>query len=203
MKKLILVFMSVLMTAGLVSVNAQTSLSGGIKAEANMSNFILTDLNNQTSKLNVGANLGGFMKIELHENFAIQPELMLFYRNSKREIGSVEDDFQQFGVQIPVYALGQMNLGNGKGYLGIGPYVGLGIDARMKDADLDLYKKVNDEAPMNRWDFGIGAMLGYEFGSGLQINAGYQIGLIDQLDAGKDNASMLNQAITLGLGYRF
>ena len=143
------------------------------------------------------------MKIELHENFAIQPEVMFFYRNSKMEVGSYEDDFQQFGVQIPIYAVGQMSLGTGKGYVGVGPYVGLGFDARMKDADTDLYKKVNDEAAMNRWDFGIGAMVGYEFGNRIQINAGYQIGLIDQLDAGKDNATMLNQAISLGIGYRF
>jgi hypothetical protein len=203
MKKVILVCLSVLMTAGLANVNAQTIISGGIKAEANMSNFILNDLDFQTSKLNVGANLGGFMKIDLHENFAIQPEMMFFFRNSKMETGSYEDDFQQFGVQIPIYAVGQMNLGTGKGYIGVGPYVGLGFSAKMKDADTDLYEKINDEAAMNRWDFGIGAMVGYEFGNGIQINAGYQIGLIDQLDTGKDNATMLNQGISLGIGYRF
>jgi len=203
MKKVMLACLSILMTAGLMNVNAQTTISGGIKAEANMSNFILTDLDYQTSKLNVGANLGGFMKIDLHENFAIQPEIMFFFKNSKMETGNYKDDFQQFGLQIPVYAVGQMNLGTGKGYVGVGPYVGLGFTANMKDADSDLYEKVNDGAAMNRWDFGIGAMIGYEFGNGIQINAGYQIGLIDQLDAGKDNATMLNQGISLGIGYRF
>ena len=39
----------------------------------------------------------------------------------------------------------------------------------------------------------------YEF----QILASYKIGFINALNANKDDASMLNQTISLGLGYRF
>ena len=85
----------------------------------------------------------------------------------------------------------------------MGPYLGLGFDARYKDADVDLYKKVNDEADMNRWDFGLGILVGYEFINGIQVNAGYQLGLVDQLDALKDDASMRTQTVSLGIGYRF
>jgi hypothetical protein len=203
MKKIMLVCLSVLMTAGLVEVKAQPKISGGAKVEANMSNFFLSDLDNYKSTMKVGATVGGFLKVDLHENFAIQPEMLFFFRNSKMEVGKEEDDFQQWGMQIPVYAVGQMNMGKGKGYVGIGPYVGFGFDAKMKDEDLKMYKKVNGETPMNRWDFGLGAMVGYEFSNGIQINAGYQMGLIDQLDADKDNATMRTQTVSLGVGYRF
>ncbi|HHV85788.1 MAG TPA: PorT family protein [Petrimonas sp.] len=203
MRKTILVCLSFLMATGLMSVSAQTSISYGIKGEMNLSNFFLKDLDTQTSTMKVGPNLGGFMKIDLHPNFAIQPEVMFFYRNSKMETGPAEDTFKQWGMQIPVYALGQTEAGNGRFYGGVGPYVGFGFDARYKDADVSLYKKVNDKTPMNRWDFGLGALLGYEFNNGVQLNAGYQFGFVDQLDAMKDDASMRTQTVNIGIGYRF
>jgi hypothetical protein len=100
-----------------------------------------------------------------------------------------------------------VNLGKGKGFLGIGPYLEFGIDARYKadgTDDLNLYKEYNgSKSAMQRWDFGAGAMLGYEFSCRLQISATYKIGFIDALNAGKDNATLLPQAVSLGLGYRF
>lgn len=203
MKKIFLVCLSVLMTTGLVTVNAQTPLTFGVKAEANMSNFLLTDLDNQSSTMKLGPTLGGFMNIELHQNFSIQPEVLVYFRQSKMEEGSNEDDFRQWGMQVPVYFLGQAYTNSGKFYAGVGPYLGMGFDARYKDADNDLYKKVDDEAAMNRWDFGLGALVGYEFSNGIQINAGYQLGLIDQLDALKDDATIRTQTVSLGIGYRF
>ena len=203
MKKMFLLGLSILMTTGLVTVNAQTPINYGVKAEANMSNFLLTDLDNQSSTMKLGPTLGGFINIGVHENFSIQPEVMLFYRQSKMETGSVKDDFRQWGMQVPVYFLGQTYTNSGKFYAGVGPYLGLGFDAKYKDADKDLYKKVNGKTDMNRWDFGLGALVGYELSNGVQVNAGYQLGLIDQLDALKDDASMRNQAVSLGVGYRF
>lgn len=56
-----------------------------------MSNFILSDLGGQSSTMRVGPNLGGFVKVDLHENFAIQHVLSVFYRNSKMEDGNDKD----------------------------------------------------------------------------------------------------------------
>lgn len=195
--------MSFLMATGLMNVNAQTPISYGVKAEMNMSNFLLTDLDAQKSTMKVGPNLGGFMKIDLHPNFAIQPEMMFFYRQSKMETGPIEDTFKQWGMQIPVYALGQSEVGNGRFYAGVGPYVGFGFDARYKDADINLYDEVAGKTPMNRWDFGMGAMIGYEFNNKLQLNAGYQFGFVNQLDELKDDAKMRTQTVSVGIGYRF
>lgn len=203
MKKTILACLSFIMATGLMNVNAQTPISYGVKGEMNLSNFLLKDLDAQTSTMKVGPNLGGFMKIDLHPNFAIQPELMFFYRQSKMETGPAEDTFKQWGMQIPVYALGQMTTNNGKFYGGIGPFVGLGFDARYKDADVNLYDEVAGKTPMNRWDFGLGTMLGYEFDNGIQLNAGYQFGFVNQLDYTVNNEKMRTQTVSVGVGYRF
>jgi len=207
MKKIYFVCLSLLMTAGLVKVNAQVPISYGVKAELNMSNFFLSDLGEYSSRMKAGPNLGGFMKIDLHENFAIQPELSFFHRASKiKKEGAQNDKFKQWGMQLPVYAIGQTELGNGRFYGGVGPFVGFGFDAKRKIKNgekIDLYKKVEGDKEMKRWDFGFGALLGYEFDNKIQINATYQVGVINQLDRLKDDSKLRSQVVSLGLGYRF
>lgn len=56
---------------------------------------------------------------------------------------------------------------------------------------------------MQRWDVGIATMLGYEFKNGIQLNASYQYGFINQLDALKDVSNMNMQALNIGIGYTF
>ena len=199
-----MIAVSMMLGIGLTQVSAQ-NVSFGVKADANVSNFILADLEPMESKLGFGASLGGFAKFELAENFAIQPELLLHFKGSTFETGSIENDFRYWGAEIPVYALGQWNCGNGKFLAGVGPYVALGFSAKFDNNDFDLYEEIGntDESTLRRFDFGFGAMLGYEFDNGIQINAGYKLGVLNAMDAGRDNASMLPQTISLGVGYRF
>lgn len=198
MKKVVIGLVFIL-GIGAAQINAQ-NVTGGIKADATLSNFILSDMSNAESTMNIGAGLGGFIKFDLGRNFAIQPELMFHFKSSQMKQSSFKDDFQYFGAEIPVYAMGQWySKGGSRFFIGAGPYVGLGFSAKYADADTDLY----DNSTLQRWDFGFGAQVGYEFKNGLQINAGYKIGVVDALDSGKDNASMLPQMVSLGLGFRF
>ena len=203
MKK-VMIAVSMMLGIGLAQVSAQ-NVSFGVKAEANTSNFILSDLDPVESKLGFGASVGGFAKFDLTENFAVQPELLFHFKNSTTESGNDEDNFHYWGAEIPVYALGQWNCGNGKFLAGVGPYVALGFNAEYDDSDFDLYEEIGntDESTLRRFDFGFGATLGYEFGNGIQINAGYKLGVLDAMDAGRNDASMLPQTISLGFGYRF
>lgn len=200
MKKVV-VAMALVLGLGLSQANAQTNLRFGVKASANMSNYILKDMGNMESNMKVGANLGGLMKIEFGEYFAIQPEVMFNYRLSemKNKSTGIKNNMEYWGMEIPVYAVGQLNLGNGKGYLGVGPYVGLGFSNKNTDADIDMY----DTDAMHRWDFGWGAMLGYEFRNGIQINAGYQMGFINLVDNGIADSKMRTQTVSLGMAYKF
>lgn len=203
MKKVALYSLVILMGLGFSELKAQT-VSYGAKASANMTNFFVKDMDAESS-MKVGASLGGFVKIDFNEYFALQPELMFSYKGSKMKEKSTgeKDNFEYWGVQIPVYAVGQMQLGTGRGYVGLGPYVEYGFSAKFKDADTDLYKKHDGEKYMNRFDFGLGCMVGYEFPNRIQINASYQMGLIDLLDAQKDNSTLRSQYLSLGVGYRF
>jgi hypothetical protein len=188
---------------GLFRINAQASVSGGLKMEANIHLFWLYDMDGYVSSMKAAPNLGGFLDIELTDEFAIQPEAMFFFRNSGLRYGGRDDNFQQWGMSFPVYLVRREYMDGGIWYFGLGAYTGFGFNARIKNTKTALYAKTDGHALMNRWDYGICAMLGYEFGKGIQINAGLQLGLKDQLDAGKDNASVINRIITVGMGYRF
>ncbi len=204
MKKLALTLIVALGFGLFQTTNAQT-ISVGVKAEGNFSNFTLSDLDGVSSNMGAGASIGGFLNVQFHPNFALQPELFVHYKSSELEEPAFTNDYQYWGVELPIYAVGQMQLGNGKGYIGIGPYVGFGISAKFKAGDVDLYKKDSqtDKAAMNRFDFGGAAMIGYEFANKIQINASYKLGFIDILDAAKDQSSMFPQTINVGVGYRF
>ncbi|MDR0422272.1 MAG: PorT family protein [Proteiniphilum sp.] len=200
---MILACLSIMMTAGLATVNAQTPVSFGVKQETNFSNFLLSGLGRESSKMRPGPSLGGFVNFGLSQSFSIQPEVMLFYRQSLSKAGPVSDTFRQWGMQVPVYFMGQTPTSCGKFYAGVGPYLGVGFNAKYKHADHNLYKKYHSKAAMNRWDFGFGVMVGHEFFNSMQINAGYQVGVVDQLDAFKKSASKRTQTLSVGLGYRF
>lgn len=171
--------------------------------ETNIHQFWLYDLDGYTSKVKIAPSLGYFLDIELNDRLAIQPEMMFFFRNSRIRHGNLNDDFQQWGMTVPVYLVGREYIDNGTWYFGLGAYAGLGFNARMKNAKTALYKEVEGRAIMNRWDYGISAMLGYEYSSGIQINVGLHLGLKNQSDAGKNDASVINKVITVGVGYHF
>jgi hypothetical protein len=181
----------------------------GFKVDANMSNFSLKHMSGVKSKMGFGVTVGSYTKIMFSENFGFQPELLLHYKHSKWEVKAPDEktNFQYFGLEIPVYAVLQTNIGNCKGFLGIGPYLGFGIDARYKTggmSDLKVYKKYDKEKSyMQRFDLGAGFMLGCELSDRLQIAATYKLGFIDALKADRKDATMLNRTISLGLGFRF
>jgi hypothetical protein len=206
MKKVIIT-VSIMLGLGLTQANGQ-EVRGGIKVDANTSNFILTDMDGMKSKLGFGASIGGYTKIALGENFALQPEFLLHFKTSKmeNEVLKSEVDYQYFGAELPIYAVAQKKFGEGLGFVGIGPYVGVGFDARYRgdgSDDLELYKEYGgQESIMQRWDFGVGLILGYELSNRLQITASYKIGFVNAL-RNSDDAKMWNQTISLGLGYRF
>jgi hypothetical protein len=195
--------LSLLIAINLFKVNAQASVSGGLKMEANIHEFWLYDLDDYTSKIKIAPNLGCFLEIELNEKFALQPEVMFFFRNSGVRQGARKDNFQQWGMTIPVYLVGREYIDSGTWYFGLGVYAGFGFNARMKNAKTALYKEIEGKVIINRCDYGISGMLGYEYGNGLQINAGLHLGLKDQLDARRNDATVINKVITVGMGYHF
>lgn len=194
-KTLFGVMLLLAVTVGQVSAQ---NVSGGIKAEANLSNFLLNKDISGTSRMGFGATLGGFAKVDFTENFALQPEILFHFHSSDYKLQGMKRNFEYWGMEIPVYAMGQWAVANNdRFYVGVGPYVGLGFQARYDKPELKLY----DEDALHRWDFGFKALVGYEFSNRIQINATYKIGVINAVNEGV--GEMRPEVVSLGLGYRF
>jgi hypothetical protein len=207
MKKMILTIIGII-GFGLAYVHAQdeshesVKLSWGLKAETNMSNFILSGLSGAKSKMNTGATLGGFIGYNVSKHFSLQGEIIYHFKTSDFIYDGQKSAYEYWGMEIPVYAMLRWDFRRGgRFYMGGGPYSEFGFDARLKKAGetTNLY----DNAAMNDSNSGFGITAGYEFACGIQINAGYKISITNILDANSSSVTLLPAAVSLGLGYRF
>ena len=193
-------------------INAQSNLSYGIKAEASLSKFIF-DSETVTSGFGPGIGIGGFLKIDLGEYFAIQPELLFQWQNFSETtslyyggvlIGETKRNYELWGMEVPIYAVGQIDFETGdRIYAGIGPYFGLGFSAKIDDGTNISEQQYGDF--LNRADIGIAAMAGYEFEVGFLVNVGFKYGLLNKcnkLDYSNIN-SIKGMSLSIGLGYIF
>jgi len=201
MKKIILTAIIAIGSTFAFTVNAQTNTSFGVKLNGNLTNVEMSNLQNGSSSFKPGASVGGFAKIEFGEHFALQPELLFSY--TERKITTVGDKtkFKYASVEIPVYALGQFNVGQGKIFIGAGPNIGYGFSIDSKTEKLPEGDPNENKLELSHWYMGGGAIVGYEFRNGLSINAGYKLGF--DLSSKNKIGGADTQTISLGVGYRF
>lgn len=192
-------------------------VNGGIKLQANSSNFIMNipslGFTSMTSNMNVGAELGGFIDFNVSKHCVIQFNLMLVSEQQQLDNEGKHDQLWTLGLEIPLYILGRYG-NHRQGYIlfGGGPYTEFSLWARMTgDTDgRNPYHHVVDTSADGESIFalsdnhsGLAAYLGYEFPFGLQINATYQVSLSNILNINNSAAYCYPQKVTFGLGYRF
>lgn len=201
MKKIIL---TTILTIGLtfaLTVNAQTHTSFGIKLNGNLADVKVSNLQTGSRSFKPGASFGGFAKIEFGEHFALQPELLLSYTERKISTVGEKTRFKYASVEIPVYALGQLNVGRGKLFAGIGPNIGYGFSIDSDTEKLPDWDENANKLELSHWYLGGGVLVGYEFHNGILINAGYKLGY--DLSSKHKVSGVATQTISLGVGYRF
>ena len=105
LKQLVLLLL-ISTSLSLTQANAQEQkyMFWGLKAESNLSGFFILDNVDTESKIGLGATFGGFLNIELAENFTLQGELLYHYKASELN-NTTKGDFQHWGMEIPIYAM--------------------------------------------------------------------------------------------------
>lgn len=202
MKKLIFTAAITIATIGMANnVYAQTTTKFGVKLNGTLTNVKLSDLEGSSGKFNAGGALGGFVKIDFNEHFALQPELIFNYTESKIKYERENLRFKYAGVEIPVYALWQMNIGKGKFFAGVGPHIGYGLSADSKTEKLPEGVPGENKIELDHWYMGWNAIAGYEFRNGISVNAGYQMGW--DLSSRNKSSNVKTQTVSLGVGYKF
>lgn len=215
MRKIILTCMLLLGASYVIQSNAQTKASFGLKLNGNMTNLKFKDAKNSNNHFDYGASFGAFTKIDFSKNFALQPELMMNYAEGKIKIGEGKLKYKYSSVEVPIYALGQFDLGSGKFFFGMGPIIGYGFDS--DDAEFKIGKDIDWEdwngwldfsnsdkinLGLNHWYYGGAVMIGYELNRRLTFHAGYQ--RTHDFRSKRQNKSRIEtHLISLGVGYIF
>lgn len=212
MKKIILTCLLLVGGSLAMHINAQTKTSFGLKIDANMVNLKLTKMKNKNNSFDAGASLGGFTKIEFSENFALQPELMMSYTERKIKIGDERLKYKYSSVEVPIYALGQLEAGRGKFFFGMGPIIGYGFDSDDAEVKIGNSPELDDffeldsdnyiQLGLNHWYYGGGFIWGYELHNGLTFHVGYQRTHAFRSE-NKKKSKIEVQTISLGIGYKF
>ena len=201
-------------------------VSGGLLANANMSNFIITRNHKpMSSYMHVGGELGGFMDFRITKHFSIQPQVIFTAHQNYFAATDTANHLWSFGMDIPVYFLGRF--GNmEKGYIQFGG--GIFTHFTFASNIRNKYKNVDESAsvttpvtPTDTHDysklyslhdnhFGVAVTVGYEFPIGIQINAHYKVSLSDIAGFYKEykgqeiaDAVIYPQSVSLGIGYRW
>ena len=201
-------------------------VSGGLLANANMSNFIITRNHKpMSSYMHIGGEIGGFMDFRITKHFSIQPQVIFTAHQNYFAATDTANHLWSFGMDIPVYFLGRF--GNmEKGYIqfggGIFTHFTFASNIRNKYKNVDESAAVTSPVPptdthdysklysLHDNHFGVAVTVGYEFPIGIQINAHYKVSLSDIAGFYKEykgqeiaDALIYPQSVSLGIGYRW
>jgi hypothetical protein len=198
-----------MMTFCMMTFHAGGQSSFGIKADVNLSNFLTNQSMQVVSSARAGSTAGIFCKYTLNESRAVEMDMMFNYRASKIHNGNTGETaaYRHLSMELPLYAMLQADIDDQSLYLGLGPFVSVGLHSRYKSAirDINLYEKEQntDKATIHRFDFGVGFIIGYELKCNIQINASFQLGFRNLLGANYENVEMISTLFSFGAGYRF
>lgn len=204
-----------LMTAATLAFTASAQnapVKFGIKAGVAFPNMVVSamgasvSLDSKTSYF-----VGGTVDIPISPIFSVQHGLTLSNKGTKIagavdiENGNemVTGTLNFTYIEIPVNAVAKFSAGNaGKVFLGFGPYYAVALSANGKangvKEDIEL------GTDFKRGDFGLNFLAGFELKNGLNLNAGYGLGLSNILGSdASDLVKFKNRVFTIGLGYTF
>ena len=166
------------------------------------------DLNNGTiGSYNIGVNA----EIPVGTGTFIQPEIS--YRLKGAELYDDPIELKVSYIDIPVNFVFKPMLGTGNMVLGFGPYVGIGIDGKVKYENSNrtqdvtfrkTFETTDNRFQMRRVDAGANFLAGYAFANRLSFQLDAQLGLVNVMPENTgQNAKWKNSGFGLSLGYRF
>ncbi len=192
----------------------------GVKAGLNLSNMSITNDDGWTdfddTKMNPGFHLGGIVEFPISEMFSFDTGLLLSTKGFK--INEKEDNYEDnikmnlFYLDIPLTAKASFDMGSTKIYGVLGPYLGIGLNGKIKyeygymgDTETDEVEikwGSGDEDDLKRLDFGL------TMGAGLEINSiifelSYDLGLANIVTISDDSFTINNRVLKISVGYKF
>lgn len=209
----------VLMAVLAINVSAQGLPRFGVEAGVNLSNSSW-DVDPLDKKARVGFQVGITLDYAFTDEWSLQSGLAFTTKGAKVEGEYIEGGdvmvngkvtVNQSYLQLPVYAAYKIEVVPGtKIVFNAGPYLAYGVGGKTKfDGSISIPGEAasgigeadtfGDDGFLNRFDFGLGAGVGAEFGN-IVATIRYELGLVN---VGKDDLDYKNRNASLTLGYRF
>jgi hypothetical protein len=219
-------FVLALLAFVMLSIGSYGQTSFGVRAGFGLFNLDAKDSDGDKMdefKLAPRFNIGVFAEFAISPEFVIQPSLLYATKGSK---GEVENDLEGTEtisinlsyIELPINFIYKAQLNNGSFLVGAGPYIGYGLKAKAKQGEetfeipfSNTWQQIDEmrEGALKPLDYGINALVGYQFGNGLSLTLNAQMGLaniyVQEPDAFKstDKSSIKNIGFNLSVGYKF
>ncbi|RWU08361.1 porin family protein [Pedobacter chitinilyticus] len=217
MKKILLLLT---LAAGLnVAVNAQDKpVSFGVKAGLALPSQTASAMGISISTSSkTSFYVGAVADINISPIFSFQPGLTYIGKGGKfnvdemiEQMGADPSEFEGVDkvtfnysyLELPLNLLANFNAGTGKFFIGAGPYAAYALSANMKAGDLKVDADFgSDEGQDKRMEFGVNFLGGYKLNNGLNLHAGYGLGLTGVQNSSSEKTK--NRVFSVGLGFMF
>ena len=196
---------------------ANAQLKYGLKAGVNFANMGISSQGMSFSpKSQTSFHLTGFVDVAISEKFSFQPGLSFQGKGYKLDVdgeeGSATGKFNLGYLEVPLNAVLYLPAGDGNVFIGAGPYAALGLFGKQKydvsglgSGDEDVKFGNSEDDDITSMDFGLNFMLGYRLNSGLLFNAGYGLGLANNIpkDLRENDLKYKHKVFSISVGYSF
>lgn len=188
----------------------------GLKAGVNLPKYHFTNTNGDDTETETTTNfqVTGYADVPINSFFYVQPGISLQGKGGKFvdiDDGDIKHEYNTMEIGIPINFVGKVPVGTAANfYLGAGPYVSWGIGGKDKwtagnsETKRDLEYGSDSGDNLKRTDAGLNFLAGFELNSGLNIGAGYGLGLTDLRPTGDGgNGKWTNRVWSFTVGYSF
>jgi hypothetical protein len=176
MKKILLVLVAMVATSVMF---AQTRF--GVKGGALLSswNVKVGGEKEEDYKTKFGFQAGFVADFAISESFSIQPNLLFVNKGSAEKHEDHTDKIHVTAIDIPVNFLYKAKSDAGTFFVGGGPNFGFNLSAKLKSEEHEDEKmEIGNEAGQLRgFDFGLNALIGYEFKNGFFVSGNFTPGI--------------------------
>ena len=173
---------------------------------------ISTDGDNPDTETTTNFHVTGYMNAPLSTNFSIQPGISLQGKGGKFvDNANLEIEQNTMWIEVPVNLVGKLPVGSATHlFLGAGPYLGFAISGQNEvttngsSSERDLEFGTDDSDDLKGIDFGVNVLGGVQLNSGLNLGAGYGIGLTDlrPTESGGEGKTT-NRVLSFSVGFSF
>ncbi|HXH98885.1 MAG TPA: outer membrane beta-barrel protein [Sphingobacteriaceae bacterium] len=209
MKKLV-----ILAVATLFSGASMAQQKTGLKVGVNLPKYSYgaDNANNGETGTTTNFHVTGYIDRPLSTNFSIQPGISLQGKGGRFvNTTNFEVEENTMWIEVPVNLLVKAPVGTGGNFFfGGGPYGALAIAGQRKtetnttktETDIEFGDENGDD--LKGSDFGVNLLGGFQMSSGLNLSAGYGLGLTDlRPNSSGGQGKQTNRVLSFSVGFSF